>query len=130
MARLPTNYNKLEDLPTIEPDDLLNIELLARVLSVQECFEYLLLEESELTAEELAICNKVHRRGLKRGIHEATQALFSQMKSRGGTDACLNYLKTFAGQFTVETEPGGAAAAGFNFSVTLTEDQKKPDEAA
>lgn len=122
MVRIPVNYNSLTDLVYICSDDLVAIEINAKVLEFDEVLDHLLIDQADLTQRELTLCKKAHRRGRLEGLVQAGQNLFSQMKARNGTVACLEYLKQHSSSFQMEVSPSPGSASGFAFNVIMPED--------
>ena len=116
--RLPTNYNKIDDLEYIDSEDLLQIELNAKILELDECYDILFIDSAELSEREVDICKAVHTRGRKMGLTQAAGHLFGQMKQRNGAGAALDYLKQYSGTFSIESAPS-SAGSGFNFNVIM-----------
>lgn len=120
-SRLSTNYNKLGDLVYLDSEDLLAIEINAKMLELDECFDMLFIEKDELSEYEFAVCKKAHRRGRKTAIADAGKHLFSQMQTRNGTQACMEYLKQMSGTFQMEVTPDAGSGSGFTFNVMMPE---------
>lgn len=124
IGRLPTNYNQIKGLEYITSEDILQCELSAAMLDLEEIYEMLFIEEQHLSSYEAVIMKKAHRRGRKKSIADATATLFQRMRDRNGTAACIEYLQN-CGKFSIE---GGATAnqstaGGFQFNVFMPEDE-------
>jgi len=118
MERLPTNYSQIKDMKVLAAEDLLNIELMAKTLQLDDCLAALFLTASDLDDRELNIATRVHAKGRQLGVKEAGDNLFNQMRNRTGTLACLEYLRQMSSTFVMEV---GAATSsngnGFSFNV-------------
>ena len=115
--RLDSNYNKIEGLEVLSADDLLNIEIMAKTLELDACLESLYLTLADLSELETTIVQRVHRKGRNKGVQEAGDNLFSQMRTRNGTVACMEYLKVMSNTFTIQVTPVGGSSGGFHFNV-------------
>lgn len=126
MDRIPTNYARVTGLEYLDGEDLLHIEQQSRILTLDECFEFLMIDKSQVPEKELDIAERVWRRGRKKAVGMACEALFIQMTQRNGTNACAEYLSKFAGDFQVEgsASPAGTGG-GMNFNVFMP--GEKPD---
>lgn len=121
--RMPQNYNELE-LNFLDAEDLINIEVKAKALSLEECFDFLCIEESHVPEAEMNYARKAHRRGRAAGINEACNNMFGAMKLRGGGAVALDYLKRMSKDFQVEAEPSPGSNSGFSFNVIMPEDNQ------
>ena len=132
MERLPTNYNSIKDLSYIGADDILAVELNAALLNLDECFDLLFIEKEHLAERELDILTRVHTRGKKKAIADATSILFQRMRDRNGSGACIEFLQN-CGKFSIDAESNGTNStgghSGFNFNVYMDEDKKDKKEA-
>lgn len=122
MTRMATDYTKLDDLKTITSNDLNEIEKAARVLSIDECYKLLLVDKDELDEAQVKRIERVYARGRAKGIADAGDALFAQMKVRGGFAPAEAYLRQMADGFTEEKAAGGSS--GFAFNVILGDEDK------
>lgn len=120
MARLPLTYE--DTLNDLESEDLKNIERYASVLSIEECFEALGVEQDSVSEESLAYAKRVWKRGRAQAINSAGEKLFHQMKQRGGSVPALDYLKQMSGTFQAEVTP--TAGQGFKFNVVIDPEDK------
>ena len=125
--RMPINYNKIEGLNYIDCEDLLSIELNAKVLELPQCFELLFIVQDELPQDELEYCQSAHKRGRHKGLTQACDHLFRNMQARNGTNACIEYLRQFSGTFQVDIIPSAGSATGFNFNVIMPEDKSEAE---
>ena len=124
--RLPQNYQEI-DLEYLDADDLLQIEQYAGILELEECYDFLFVDSDDIPESEHDIAVKVHKRGRKKAIGSALGHLIGRMKDRNGTQACIEYLRQFAGTFHIETTPEASASShGFNSNVIMPDDKKEP----
>lgn len=100
--------------------DCTEITLSAKSLSLEECWDSLLLDPSKLSPEEVTFAEKLHKYGRAIGVKDATESLFYHMKTKNGADASLEYLRQMGGEFSVDVVPGGGAK-GFAFNVNIGE---------
>lgn len=127
-TRLTTNYNALkEELKFLTPEDLYDFEKMANVLSFQEVCTYLCVTEADIPASELVIAKAAHARGVVSAIHEAADRLFSNMNTRTGAVAALEYLRATSGLFQVTATPLPGNSGGFSFTVNLKQDSTASD---
>lgn len=128
--KFSTNYLELKDhLETLSPSDLQNIEDKAKILSFPDCLVWLGMEESDLKPIELAFAKKAHSRGALDAIHVAAKHLFSNMNTRNGAVAALEYLKATSGTFQVDATPiSPSKGGGFSFNVTMTPEKEKDNQ--
>jgi hypothetical protein len=122
--RFPTDYMKLKDrLTFLTAEDLLTFELKAKVLSFEDVCTYLCILPAEIPECELPYAQKAHARGQVDAIHTAAGALFSNMKTRNGAVAALEYLKATSGLFQIDATPiSPGSGGGFSFHVNMTQD--------
>ena len=125
LERLPTNYLLIKDLEILSAEDLLAIELAAKVLEFEEALQSIFLEAADLSDKEVALAKRVWRRGRFQGIQEAGTKLFKQMENRNGTQACIDYLRQMSGTFSLEVTPV-STGSGFSFNV-FPPAEAKPD---
>jgi len=111
------NYRNLKDLAIVTPEDLEIVEQRAKALSVQECLEYLCLDQEELTEAEASYIRRAHRKGVADGIYKAVDYMFRNMQMKNGGQACLDYLKTRSEPFQVDATP--RSSGGFSFNVVM-----------
>lgn len=111
---------KAATFPTLKYDFCTQIILCARGMSVSELYDHLMLDPSELTAEENLYFQKLHKHGLTIGVKEACDNLFLQMRMRGGGEHALQYLSKQASGFKgeISTSPKGV----FKFQIVEDED--------
>lgn len=122
--RLSTNYAKIDNLAYIDAEDLIAIEINAKILTLPECYEILFISPSELSDHETDCADMAHTRGRKTALVMAADALFSQMRAKNGSVACMEYLKQMSGNFSLELTPAPGSASGFSFNVYMPEDDK------
>lgn len=120
--RMEKNYSDL-DLGYLDSEDLLNIEIKAKALSLEECFAFLCIEETDIPEAELVYAKKAHRKGRAAGISSACDNMFAAMKLRGGGIVALDYLKRMSKDFSVEAEASPGSNTGFSFTVVMDEDK-------
>lgn len=100
--------------------DCIDITLSAKSLSIEECFDSLLIDPAELSQAENAFAQRLHKYGRAIGVKDATDSLFYHMKTKGGDSAALEYLRQLGGEFSVDIVPGGPNK-GFSFNVNIGE---------
>lgn len=98
--------------------DLAEITMSAKSLSLEECYDSLLIDPSTLEEAEVKFALQLHKYGRAIGVKDATENLFYHMKTKNGADASLEYLRKMGAEFSVEVTPGGGSG-GFNFNVNL-----------
>ena len=119
--RMTLTYSNL-GLVYLDQDDLCAIEIKAKALTLNECFDFLCVIPEDVPPNELAIANRVWRRGRSSAIHTAANKLFSSMDMRGGGAVAFDYLKQLSSTFQLEVEPATASKTGFSFNVVMAED--------
>ena len=120
------NYTGLPELQYLDSQDLEVIEVRAKALSLEECYDYLLIDADELSEAEAALCKKAWRRGRMSSISTAADKLFNSMDTRNGGSIALEYLRALSSTFHLEpTDPGSGSvsAGGFSFNVVMPEDK-------
>ncbi len=120
MARLPTQYHLIDDLVEITAEDLQVIEVRASVLTLDECFQYLLIDKEDISDEDLAIASKVWKRGRLASISAAGDKLFASMAHKGGAQPAFDYLRQMSATFQAEITPA-SKSSGFKFNVVIDE---------
>jgi len=122
--RLPTNYNTIKGLEYISADDILQCELSAALLDLEEIYEMLFIDSQHLSDYESSIMKRAHRRGRKKSIADASGLLFQRMRDRNGTAACIEYLQN-CGKFSIEgSHTPTSSQGGFQFNVFMPEDEE------
>ena len=121
MSRQKVNYNEL-DLEHLDAEDLINIEIKAKALSLDECFDFLCIDKNELPESDLKWATLAHKRGRVIGVATACDNLFAAMKVRGGVDAAILYLKQTAGEFKIDATGAPGSQSGFSFTVNMPKD--------
>lgn len=102
-------------------DDCTEITLSAKSLSLEECYDSLLIDPTSLEEAEIKFAEQLHKYGRAIGVKDATESLFYHMKTKNGADASLEYLRQMGGEFSVEVNPTGKGAGGFSFNVNIGE---------
>ena len=111
----------VKDFGTLTESDCTEITLSARSLSIEECYDSLLIDPSDLEPAEIKFAQQLHKYGRAIGVKDATENLFYHMKSKNGADASLEYLRQLGGEFSVDVVPGAGGKAGFSFNVNIGE---------
>ena len=112
------NYHDIK-LEVLSSDDLQVIEIKSSILTLDECFSYLLLNRDDIKEEDLVIAERVWKRGRLSAVHKAGDKLFSQMTQRGGAQAAFDYLRQMSPTFQAEITTKGKS--GFSFNVVIDE---------
>ncbi|MCP4086674.1 MAG: hypothetical protein GY745_16710 [Actinomycetia bacterium] len=102
----------------ITAEDLQVIEVRASVLTLDECFQYLLVDKEDISDEDLAIANKVWKRGRLASISAAGDKLFASMAHKGGAQPAFDYLRQMSATFQAEITPA-PKSSGFKFNVVI-----------
>ncbi|EOE0154406.1 hypothetical protein ACJ8S7_005059 [Klebsiella pneumoniae] len=110
----------VKDFENLSEDDCTEITLSAKSLSIDECYDLLLIDPAALSAEEIKFALQLHKYGRAIGVKDATEALFYHMKTKNGADASLEYLRQLGGEFSVDIVPG-CSNKGFSFNVNIGE---------
>jgi len=124
MRRISTNYRELK-LDYLDPEDLNVIEIRAKALSLDECYDYLCIDKEDLPEDEARYAKKAWRRGRMSALSTAADKLFSSMEGRNGGQIAFDYLRSLSSTFSLEpTSPGAGSTSGggFSFNVVLPED--------
>ena len=100
-------------------EDCVGITLASRSLSLEECYDYLLIDKSELSPAEIKFAERIYRRGRAIGVKDAGDKLFQHMGNRNGGQTALEYLKKMSGDFSAEVV--ASSGKGFQFNVTIPE---------
>lgn len=100
-------------------DDCTEITLSAKSLSLEECYDSLLVDPLTLSSAEITFAQQLHKYGRAVGVKDATESLFYHMKTKNGADASLEYLRQMGGEFSVDILPSGKS--GFSFNVNIGE---------
>lgn len=106
-----------EGFETLSADDCIQMSLAARSLSLEECYDMLLVDPEQLTPAERKFAEQIHRRGRAVGVKDASDKLFVHMSTRQGGNSALEYLKQMSGEFAVELS--AAPKSGFQFNVSI-----------
>ena len=102
-------------------EECIEITLSAKSLSLEECYDSLLIDPLSLTLAEVKFAQQLHKYGRAIGVKDATENLFYHMKTKNGTDASLEYLRQMGGEFSVEVNPIAGGKGGFSFNVNIGE---------
>lgn len=121
--RLPTKIRDIEGLEFLNVDDLLDIERAAASISLDDCFDLLMVDKAEIPPYDLSVATKVHKRGRASGVQTAVDKLFTHMSTRAGGTSSLEYLKQMSGEFQVEATPL-SQGKGFSFAVNIPGEDK------
>ena len=105
-------------LKYFDEEDLLHIEIKSKGLTLEECFDFLGVDEKDVPENELYIAKRIHRKGRAAGISNACDSLFTSMNARNGGSVAMDYLNQLSDTFSVSATPSGSAS-GFNFQVNL-----------
>jgi len=99
-------FRKFEETENLTEEMLLEIEDFARGMELDEIYEYFGIDDpEEFTEDERKWIDKTFKRGRAKGKKAAVDSLFETMKTRGGQNASLPYLKAFAEEFKNSDEP-------------------------
>lgn len=121
--RIPPNLRDIKGLLFLTVDDLKLVEEAASSLSIDQCFDLLMIEEGEVPADEAILFRKVHKRGRAKGVTTAVEKLFIHMTTRQGGASAIEYLQKMSGEFAVNVE-SAKKGTGFSFNVIIPEDKK------
>lgn len=110
----------VEGFDLLTEADCTEITLSARSLSLDECYDSLMINPADLSQAEAAFADKLHKYGRAVGVKDATENLFYHMKTKSGADASLEYLRKMGAEFSVDVGPG-AGKSGFSFNVNIGE---------
>lgn len=105
---------------TLTEDDCTEITLSAKSLSLEECYDSLLIDPTSLEPAEIKFAEQLHKYGRAIGVKDATENLFYHMKTKNGADASLEYLRQMGGEFSVDVNTTGKGS-GFSFQVNIGE---------
>ena len=100
--------------------DCIDITLSAKSLSLEECYDSLMIDAADLSTAEVRFAEQLHRYGRAIGVKDATDNLFYHMKTKSGADAALEYLRKMGSEFSIDVVPG-AGKSGFSFNVNIGE---------
>lgn len=112
---------KTDTFDTLDYDMACEVIMHARSLSIPEMYDFLLIDEEELSEAEIKFVAKLHKHGRAIGIKDAGDLFFQQMKGRNGGNHCLDYLRQHAGEFVATVTPSKTASGGFSFNVEIPE---------
>ena len=117
-------YQNAKNLTFFDQSDLSEIESFSKGMSKEEVLEYY-----ALTIEDLKDSNKedykyftiAFNRGRSIGKHAAVDALFTQMRQKGGHQPAISYLRRFAQDWPVDDDQidNESGDGKFTFNVTM-----------
>lgn len=113
------------EFENLSEEECVQLVLCAKALSLDECFDYLLIDKSALSPAETKFAELLHKRGRAIGVKDAADKLFAHMATRNGGQSALEYLKQFSGDFAVEVQQ--SSGSGFQFNVTIPEPTTKTE---
>lgn len=116
---------KAAEFENLTENECCELVLCAKALSLDECFDYLLIDKTILTSAESKFAELLHKRGRAIGVKDAADKLFAHMATRNGGQSALEYLKQFSGDFAVEVQQ--SSGSGFQFNVTIPEPTTKTE---
>lgn len=119
--RLPQVLKDIEGLIYLNTEDLLTIEQAASAMTLEDCFDLLMVDKAEVPKYDMHVATAVHKRGRTKGIQDAVSKLFVHMGTRTGGASSIEYLNQMSGEFQVEATrtPG----TGFAFNVVIPEEK-------
>lgn len=106
-----------KDFPTLKPELCVEIAQMARGLCLDDCYDAILVYKDELTPEEIKFAEQIWRRGRAIGLHDASSALFVNMRTKDGGKSALAYLEKMSGEFKVSVNED--AKKGFSFNIIM-----------
>lgn len=110
----------VKDFDKLSEDDCIEITLVAKSLSLEECFDMLLIDQTALSQAESVFAERLHRYGRSIGVKDAAENLFYHMKTKNGADAALEYLRKMGGEFSVAVG-STHGKSGFTFTIDMGE---------
>lgn len=96
-----------------------NIEHSAKGLSAKEALSLWGYEDEELNDNDKRFFYHHFRKGRSRAKEEAIDALFVNMKQKGGGQVALSYLARFADEFEEEKAADGELKSKKSFTITF-----------
>lgn len=108
---------KCDGFETLDFDMCVCFVTYASALSIEECYDYLLIDESELSQAEKDFSQRLHRRGRAIGVKDACDNLFMHMKTRAGGQSAIEYLTKVSSEFGMTAHK--TSAGGFQFQIVL-----------
>lgn len=111
----------VKEFPLLTEADCIEITLSAKSLSIDECYDSLLIDATTLTSAEIAFAQRLHKYGRAIGVKDAADSLFYHMKTKNGGDTAFEYLRQVGGEFSVDVVPGTPGKSGFSFNVNIGE---------
>lgn len=100
------------------------IVLCAPALSIKECLDRCMLEDGDLSAEEMNFVERCHRRGRANGVKDACDNLFMHMKTRNGGQSAIEYLSKVSTDFGMTAQK--TSSGGFAFNIVLPPEEQNP----
>ena len=126
LPRIPKQMRELEtELSYLLYTDLEQIYAASRTLTLNDCYDLIGLDPSEIPERDKLFAEAAHRKGRAYAIQYAGNQLFVQMVGKSALQASLEYLKTMSGTFTAEVETPVGGKGGFSFNVNLAEGDTK-----
>ena len=110
----------VKEFKNLSEDECIEITLSSKSLSLEECYDSLLIDHLSLTPAEIKFAEQLHKYGRAIGVKDATESLFYHMKTKNGADASLEYLRQLGGEFSVDVV-SSAGKSGFRFNVNIGE---------
>ena len=114
---------KCISFPTLTQELAVEIVLCASALSLEECLDRCLLDESELSPAEMDFAKRLHKRGRANGIKDACDNLFMHMKTRAGGPSAIDYLSKVSTEFGLAAQK--TSSGGFQFQIVLPPEEHK-----
>ena len=117
-------YNILPpNLKVFDTQSLMDVERLACGLSEEEVLDYfgITQEGLALSLPDQEIFQRAFKRGRTIGKIKALENLFTQMGCKGGTPACLTYLKQISPTWASIDEGATLGKKNFIFTVNMDE---------
>ena len=102
--------------------DLFEIEEFAPGLDEQEVLDYYALDLAELKdlkTEDYKYFTIAYKRGVAKAKHKAVDSLLKSMDGKGGAQASIAFLRTFAELWPSDADALTSTSGGFNFKVVL-----------
>lgn len=113
--------DKCSSFTTLTQELAVEIVVCAPALSLEECLDRCLLDESELTPAELDFAKRLHKRGRANGVKDACDNLFMHMKTRAGGPSAIEYLSKVSSEFAMTAQK--TSAGGFQFQIVYPEEK-------
>lgn len=113
--------DKCSSFTTLTQELAVEIVVCAPALSLEECLDRCLLDESELTPAELDFAKRLHKRGRANGVKDACDNLFMHMKTKMGGQSAIEYLNKVSSEFAMTAQK--TSAGGFQFQIVYPEEK-------